>query len=126
ILKLAEVIAVLSFEEDANEAVKEVQVLGRGIEAERIDTHVLLTQAELHVPSMKKCRQLAVAVAKIQYHAERVVLLRVRHKEVQEEALPAPGGTQGKGVPDILDVQVIGERCLMRRLERCQCRLQQL
>ena len=46
------------------------------------------------VAAVKKCPQLAVPVTEIQHDRERVILLRVRDHEVQEEALAAAGGAE--------------------------------
>ena len=82
----------------------------------------VLAQAELHVAAVKECRELPVAVTQIENDRERVVLLSVRHQEVQQKALAAARRAEDKRVPNVLDVQVIGERRVVWRLERRQRR----
>ena len=89
VLELAQPIAVFAFEQDADERVQEVQVLGGWLQRERVDADVALSQAELHVAAVKERRQLPVAVPQVQDDRERVVLLGVRDQEVQKEALAA-------------------------------------
>ena len=95
-------------------------MLGRRLERERVDRHVSVPQADLQIAAAEERGQLPVAVAEIEDDGERVVLLRVRHQEVQQEALAAAGGAQDERVPDVLDVQVEGVRRLVRRLEHRQ------
>ena len=56
-------------------------------------------------------------MAEIEDDGQRLVLLRVGHQEVEQEALAAAGGAEHQRVPDVLDVEVEGVRRVMRRLE---------
>ena len=56
-------------------------------------------------------------MAEIEDDGQRVVLLRVRHEEVQQEALAAARRAEHQRVADVLDVQVEGVRRVVRRLE---------
>ena len=62
-------------------------------------------------------RELPIAVAEIEDDRQRVVLLRVRDQEVEQEALAAAGGAEDERVADVLDVQIEAVRRLVRRLE---------
>ena len=117
VLEVAEPIAVVAFEQHAHERVQEVQVLGRRLQRERVDRDVVLPKTELQVAAAEQRRELPVAVPEIEDDRERVVLLRVRDQEVEQEALAAAGGTEDQRVADVLDVQVEGVRRVMRRLE---------
>ena len=117
VLEVAQPVPVLAFEQHAHERVQEVQVLGRRLERERVDRDAVLPQTELQVAPAEERRQLPVAVPEIENDRQRVVLLRVRDQEVQQEALAAAGGAEDQRVPDVLDVQVEGVRRVMRRLE---------
>ena len=80
-------------------------------------TAAVLAEAHLHVAASQKRRQLSVAVPEIQDDSQRRVLLSMRHQEVQQEALAAPCGSEHECVPDVLDMQVEGVWCVVRRLE---------
>ena len=92
-------------------------MLGSRLQRERVDRHAVLAEAHLHVAASQKRRQLSVAVPEIQDDGQRRVLLGMRHQEVQQEALPAPCGSEHERVPDVLDMQVEGVWCVVRRLE---------
>ena len=96
---------------------QKVQVLGSGVQRERVDGDGVLPQTQFDVPAVQKLRQLPVAVAEVEDDRERVVLLRAGDEEVEQEALAAAGGTEHQGVPDVFDVKVIVERRAVRRLE---------
>src|SRR5690606_32309662 len=85
ILEVAQPIAVLPFEEHSNERMKEVQMLRRRLQRERVDRDARLSQAQLHVAAMEQARELPVAVSEVEHDRERVVLLRERDEEVQQE-----------------------------------------
>jgi len=53
---------------------------------------------------MKECGELSVSVTKVQDNRERVVLLRARYQEIQEEALAAACSTEHKRVPHVLNM----------------------
>src|SRR4051812_38145930 len=63
-------------------------------------------EADFEVASAKQRRQLAVAVSEVQDNGERVVLLRVRGEEVDQEALPAAGRPQDEHVPYVIHMRV--------------------
>src|SRR3954464_617057 len=63
-------------------------------------------ETDFEVASAKQRRQLAVAVSEVQDDGKRVVLLRVRGEEVDQEALPAAGGTEDQHVPYVVDMGV--------------------
>ena len=92
-------------------------MLRRRLERERVDRDAVLPQAELQVAPAQQRRQLPVAVPEVEDDGQRLVLLRVRHQEVQQEALAAARGAEDQRVADVLHVQVEGVRRLVRRLE---------
>ena len=75
-------------------------ILRRVWQREGVDRDVRLPQPNFQIPSPQQGRELAVAVAQIEDDRERVVLLRVGHEKVQEEALAAAGGAQDEGMAD--------------------------
>src|SRR5215211_7345052 len=89
ILELAQAVPVFAFEQDADEAVEEVQVLRGRLQRERINADISLSQAQLHVAAVQERTELAISVTEIEHDRERVVLLGVGDHEIQEEALPA-------------------------------------
>ena len=64
VLEIAEPIAVIALQQDANEGVKEVQVLRRGFERERVDRHLSVPQADFEIAPAEQRGQLPVAVAR--------------------------------------------------------------
>src|SRR3954454_18399140 len=92
-------------------------MLRRRLEGERIDRVVTTMETEFEVASAKQRRHLAVAVPQVQDDGERVVLLRVRGEEVDQEALPAARRTQNEHVPYVVDVRVERVRRVVRSLE---------
>ena len=52
VLRVAQPIAVLALEQDSNEGVQEVQMLGRRLERERVDRDRALPQAQFHVSAV--------------------------------------------------------------------------
>src|SRR5262245_61714928 len=125
ILQLTQPISVFALEQHADESVKEVQMLGGWRHRERVNANVLLPQPKFDVATVKERSELPVPVTEIQYHREWVVLLRVRDQEVQKEALAAAGCAEHECVAHVLDVQVVGERRVVRRLEGRQWPRQQ-
>ena len=117
VLGVAQAVAVGAFEQHADERVEEVQVLRRRVERERVDADVLVTQAQREVAAVEERRELPVAVPEIEDDRQRVVLLRVHHQEVQQEALAAAGRAEHERVPDVVDVQVEVVRRLVLGLE---------
>ena len=115
VLELAQAIAVLPFQQHAHERVQEMQMLRRGVERERVDRDVRLSQPDFQIASPQQGRELAVAVPEIKDDRQRVVLLGVGHEEVDQEALPAAGRAEHERVPDVLDVQV---ECVRRVVGR--------
>ena len=75
------------------------------------------SQTELEVAATQEPGQLAVAVAEVEDHRERVVLLRVGQQEVEQEALAAAGGAEDEGVADVADVEIEVVRRLVPGLE---------
>ena len=71
VLEVAEAIAVVAFEQHADERVQEVQVLGRRLERERVDRDAALPQTELEVAAVKQRRELPVAVPEVEDDGER-------------------------------------------------------
>ena len=67
---------------------------------------VLVPQPELEIAAVEERRELPIAVAEVEDDRQRVVLLGVRHQEVQQEALAAAGRAEHERVPDVVDVQV--------------------
>ena len=117
VLQVAQPIPVIALQQHANEGVKKMQVFWRGFERKRIDRQLLMPEADFEVAAAQQRGELSVAVPEIKDHGERLVLLRVRDDEVQQEALAAAGRAQDQRVPDVLDVQVEGVRRVVRRLE---------
>ena len=117
VFSVAEPIAVHALEQHPHKGVEEVQVLRCRFEREWIDPNVALPETELEIAAFEQRRELSIAVAKVEDDGQRVVLLRVHHQEVQQEALAAAGGAEHEGVADVLHVQIEVIRCLVARLE---------
>src|SRR5258708_33355009 len=94
-----------------------MQVCPSGRQAERIDREVAMGEPNPPGAAAEQGRELLIAAAEIEDGGHGVVLLRMRHEEVQEEGLPGPGRTGDQGVPNIMDVQVPEVRGVMLRLE---------
>ena len=86
---------------------------------------MLLSQTERDVATVEQSGQLLIAASQVQHDRERVVLLCTRDEEIQEEALAASCRAQHECVADVLDVQVVRERRVVRRLEGSQWLRQQ-
>ena len=114
---VAQTVAVGPFQQHADERVEKVQVLRRRVERERVDAHVLVTQAQRQVAAVEERRELPVAVPEIEDDRQRVVLLGVHHQEVQQEALPAARRAEHERVSDIVDMQVEVVRRLVLGLQ---------
>src|SRR5262249_52590649 len=117
VLELGQAIVVIALEQYADERMQEVEVFGCWLERKRVDRVSSTAQAQFEVVPSEQRRQLAVAAAQIEDDGERVVLLRVRREEVDEEALPAAGRPQHEGVSDVFDVEIEGVGRVMWRLE---------
>src|SRR3954468_6742248 len=74
-------------------------------------------ETDFEVASAKQRRHLAVAVSEVQDDGERVVLLRVRGEEVDEEALPTACRTEDEHVSHVVDMRVQRVRRVVRGLE---------
>ena len=78
VFEIADPIPVVAFEQDADEGMQKMEMLGRWLQRERIDRDALLAQAELDIPATEQRGQLPVAVADVEHDRLRRVLLRVR------------------------------------------------
>src|SRR5713226_8441022 len=94
-----------------------MHVLRGRVERKGVNRHVALTKSDLEVSTLQECGELAIAVPEIEDDGQRVVLLRVRDQEVDEEALAAPGGPKDQRMTHVLHVQVERVRRVVRRLE---------
>src|SRR5262245_59550703 len=102
-----------------------MQVLSGWLESERVDSDGLLPKPEFDISPVQERRQLPIAVAEIQHDREGVVLLRASDQEVQQKALAAAGSPEHQRVSDVLNVEVIVERSVVRRLQHRQGTRQQ-
>ena len=83
-----------------------MQVFWRGFERKRIDSQLLMAEADFEVAAAQQCGELSIAVPEIKDNGERLVLLCVRDDEVQQKALAAARRTQYQRVADVLDVRL--------------------
>src|SRR5262249_38419645 len=98
VLEIAHAVAVVAFQEHSNKGMEEVQVLGRRLQREGVDSDAMLPQPNFQVSSAEERRQLAVAVAHIEDDCLRHVFLRVRDQEVEQKTLTASGRTEHEHV----------------------------
>src|SRR4051794_29947997 len=103
-----------------------MQVLGRRPESEGVDGHIAASKPELQETAAKQGGELAVALSQVEDDSRRLVLLRVRHQKVQQEALAAAGGTEDDGMAHVVDVEVEVERRLLTGFKDAQRLVPQL
>ena len=83
-------------------ACRKCRCSGVGSQSERVDGDALLPKAQFQVAAVEQRRQLPVAVPEVEDDGERVVLLRVRDQEVEQEALAAARRAEHQRVADVL------------------------
>ena len=120
VLGLAQAIAIRAFKQHADEGVQEMQILGGGLQGERIDLDAAVPQSQLEIAAVEERCELPIAVPEIEDDRQRVVLLCVHHQKVEQEALAAAGGAEDERVTDVVHVQIEVVGRLMLRLEDCQ------
>src|SRR3954454_15270873 len=117
ILEFAETVLVSTFQQHAGESVQKVEIFWRGIQREWVDLDAASTEPQLQVATLKQRGQLSEALPEIEDHRHRVVLLRMRHQKVQQEALAAARCAQDKAVADVVDVKGEVKRRAVARLK---------
>ena len=76
-----------------------------------------MAEPERQVAPPEQRGELPVAVPEVEDERRRVVLLRVRYQEVQEEALAAAGRAEDERVSDVLNVDAPMKRRVVFGLE---------
>ena len=76
VLQVAEPIPVIALQQHANQGVKKMQVFWRGFERKRIDSQLLMAEADFEVAAAQQCGELSIAVPEIKDHGERLTSVR--------------------------------------------------
>ena len=85
-----------------------------------------MPEPELQVAAPEQRGQFPITVPQVEDDREGVILLGVRHQEVERKALPHARCPEDERVADVVDVQVEGVRDVVGRLEDGQRRLVQV
>src|SRR5580704_3494341 len=108
------------FNQDADEAIQELEVLSRWCQTKGVDGDRRSVHTHAHIAPRKQARKGLIASTQIEDYGERMILLQVGQQKAKQERLACSGGAQDHSMCVVLVVEIQKIGSPLVGLEHCE------